>query len=59
MQDYRLYFLDRHDKIHRHIEMECRDDDHATELVRAHLADSAMELWCGSRLVKRFEAMGR
>ncbi len=56
MPDYPLYLLDRHDKIHAHLEMECGDDDHAIELVNEHLAGAAMELWCGPRLVRRFTA---
>ena len=55
MQGYYLYFLDAQDHVRRRMDLECRDDAHAIEIVREHIAKSPMELWQGPRLVKRFE----
>jgi hypothetical protein len=53
--DYKLYFMDGRDRITRRVDLECRDDDHAVEVVSEQTSHSAMELWRDSRLVKRFE----
>jgi hypothetical protein len=53
--DYKLYFMDDRDRISRRVDLECRDDDHAIEIVSEHPSSDGMELWQESRLVKRFE----
>jgi hypothetical protein len=52
---YRLYLLDAKNHIRKRLDLECRDDAHALEVVGEHALESAAELWLGSRLVKRFE----
>ncbi len=58
MADYKLYFLNRSDHVRKRIDLDCRDDAHAIEVVGEHIKDApfAMELWQGSRLVKRFDS---
>jgi hypothetical protein len=55
--DYKLYFMNRQNHISRRIDLDCRDDEHAIEVVSEHArnADFALELWQGTRLVRRFE----
>ena len=57
MPDYKLYFIAKSGHISRRIDLDCRDDAHAIEVVGARVkdADHAMELWESARLVKRFE----
>ena len=55
LPDYRLYFLDKNDHIRRRIDLDCRDDAHATEVAAEHMDGNARELWDGARLVRRFE----
>ena len=55
MRDYLLYFLDQDNHITRPVELECRDDGHAMEVVAEHSEGTAMELWEGARLVKCFD----
>lgn len=57
MPDYKLYFMDKRNHISRRVDLDCRDDAHAVEVVGEHAgnADFAMELWQADRLVKRFE----
>ena len=55
MADYQLYLLDSQDHIRKRIDLECRDDAHAVEVVGEHISHMAMELWQGERLVKRFQ----
>jgi hypothetical protein len=54
MPDYKLYFLDEDGRIRRALDLECRDDEQALSVVREHVSDQAMELWCGRRLVRGF-----
>ncbi len=53
MRDYKLYLLDRHDRIQSAIELQCDDDTDAIQLARS-LLDGPMELWEGPRIVRRF-----
>jgi hypothetical protein len=55
--DYRLYFMDRNNRIRRGIDLDCRDDAHAVDVVAEHATEAwfGMELWQRDRLVKRFE----
>ncbi len=55
MVDYRLYLFDSKNHIHRRVDLECRDDAHAIEVVGEHAFHGAAELWQRGRLVKRFE----
>ncbi len=55
LADYRLYFLDPQNHIRRRVDLECRDDGHAIEMVADHAPHGGVELWQGARLVKRFE----
>ena len=52
---YYLYLLDRADHVRRRLDLDCRDDVHAIEVVEEHDRSLTMELWEGSRMVKRFE----
>jgi hypothetical protein len=56
MPDYRLYFLSPQGRIAHVLELECRDDDHAVELVARHVDGRAMELWRRDRMVQAFAA---
>jgi hypothetical protein len=56
MPDYRLYFLGPQGRIAHVLEMECRDDEHAIDLVQSHADGRAMELWLRARMVKAFAA---
>ena len=53
--DYRLYFIDANNHIRRRVDLECRDDAHAIEVVGEHAPEGGVELWQGARLVKRFD----
>ena len=53
--DYQLYFLDAKNHIHRRLDLECRDDAHAIEVVGEHAVHDIVELWRRDRLVRRFE----
>ena len=56
LPDYRLYLLDKNNHVRRRVDLECRDDEHAIEVVSEHEWYSVMELWQRYRLVRRFEA---
>jgi hypothetical protein len=56
MTDYRLYFIDGKNHISRRVDLECRDDSHAIDVVAEHTPFGVAELWQGARLVQRFEA---
>jgi len=56
MKDYRLYLLDGAGRIGHRLDLECRDDAHAFEVVEAHGLREAAELWCGARQVRSFPA---
>ncbi len=57
MCEYKLYLLDDRDHIRSAVDLECEDDEQAIRLARASL-NAPMELWQGSRKVKKFEAAG-
>ena len=56
MADYRLYFLNTEGRIRHALEFQCADDDEAGKLVQDHADGRAMELWCGSRCVAKYDA---
>lgn len=56
MVDYRLYFMDANNHIRRRVDLDCRDDAHAIEVVGEHAPHGRVELWQRDRLVKRFES---
>ena len=51
MAEYRLYCLDRDGHIRRRHEIDAADDAAAIAAARAIAAESAAELWCGTRKV--------
>jgi hypothetical protein len=53
---YRLYFLDKSDRIREAIDMQCADDEAAIEAVAGHADGRRMELWNQDRVVRRFAA---
>lgn len=55
MSDYRLYFLED-DRIRHVVVLSCDTDEDAIAEVEKHPDGRAKELWCGARVVKRFEA---
>lgn len=55
MQTYHLMFLDEFGAVRRQIEMECRNDAHALEVIKSHDLGTVMELWKAGRLVARFQ----
>lgn len=56
MADYRLYFLDRDERVEHVVELDCADDAHALNLVADHDTGGPMELWQLARRVKVFPA---
>ncbi len=54
MPDYRLYILNKKDRIDRAVLLSCDDQEHALAEMALHLvgADGA-ELWLGKQLVHR------
>lgn len=56
MAYYRLYFLDKSDRIGQVIDMECADDAAAIEAVAGRDDGRRMELWNQDRVVRRFAA---
>jgi hypothetical protein len=57
LADYKLCFVGRDERVIRRVELDCRDDAHAIEVVGGYAqhSDYAMELRQEARLVKRFE----
>ena len=55
MPGYYLYFLDGKDHVRRRLDLDCRDDTHAIEVVKEHALTNSAELWERGRMVKRFE----
>jgi hypothetical protein len=53
MRSYKLYLLDENDRIQSAMDLQCDDDADAIQLAQS-LLDGAMELWQGSRIVRRF-----
>jgi hypothetical protein len=56
MPDYRLYFYDDQYRIRFVMTLECADDQEAIQSAEKHRDGRALEVWCRTRLVKRFEA---
>ena len=56
MLSYRLYFLDREDRITSAVELECASDDDALRAVGTHVDGRPMELWQQGRKVCKFAA---
>jgi len=54
--DYKLYFFDRDDRIHRRVDLTCDSDNHAEAVVAEHVDGHAMELWQGSRFLAHYPA---
>jgi hypothetical protein len=55
MAGYRLYFL-LDGRIRHAVPLDCDNDAEAIRTVLDHTDGRAMELWCGARIVKCFEA---
>lgn len=55
MSYYRLYFFDRAGHIERFSELEQASDAEAIAAAGELARPQPMELWCGKRLVRRFE----
>lgn len=55
MPHYRLYFLHSDNRISRAIDVECAGDEHAIEQAASFRYVHAIEVWQGTRLVKRIE----
>jgi len=56
MPEYKLYFLDAKGHIYRRQDLECADDKAALRVADALIIDHDMELWCGTRCVRKFES---
>jgi hypothetical protein len=54
LPDYRLYYLDDANRIRHSVEFECATDNDADRLVLERTDGRAMELWSGTRLVRKF-----
>jgi hypothetical protein len=54
MPHYRLYFLHLDNRISNAVDLDCETDEAAIEKVSSLRYVHAMELWQGTRLVKRF-----
>jgi len=52
--EYKLYFTDPTGHIHRRVDLECADDREAIEVAARHIDGLDLELWTGSRFVKKF-----
>jgi hypothetical protein len=55
MAYYRLYFLDGAQRIEHFREFELADDALATRQAAEWRCTMAMELWCGPRMVRRWD----
>ena len=56
MTDYRLYFFDSADHIHRVADIEAKADEWAIAAARAMADGGRMELWQRARMVEAFPA---
>jgi hypothetical protein len=54
MPDFRLYFLDKRDRIVEARDLECEDDDDAIRAVETQRDGRAMELWRRDRRIRVF-----
>jgi len=54
LPDYRLYYLDQANRIRHAVEFECAGDNEADRIALEHAGGHAMELWSGTRLVRKF-----
>jgi hypothetical protein len=52
---YRLYFLDKSNRIRQAVDMQHEDDAAAVEAAKAQADGRRMELWNQDRVVRRFE----
>jgi hypothetical protein len=57
MAHYRLYFLHLDNRISRAIDVDCAGDEHAIEQASSFRYVHVIEVWQGTRLVKRIEPM--
>lgn len=55
MTYYRLYVLDRDDRVDQAVELHCPSDDEAEAFARGHDHGAAMELWSLARLVRKYD----
>lgn len=58
MTDYKLYFLGRGGAFERREDLACEDDAHAIRHAVKVYDGTPMELWCGARLVRKFDGVG-
>ena len=56
MQRYRIYFLDENGHISNAIDMECADDEQASECAKKFLSGRDAELWHEDRLIATYIA---
>lgn len=59
LAEYKLYCLDRNDRIEKRIEFEAADDAAAMAYARDNHPGTNCELWCGARKVALIPAEGR
>lgn len=55
MPHYRLYFLRADNRVDRAVDLDCESDEEAIDKASELRGLEAMELWQGTRLVKRIE----
>jgi hypothetical protein len=56
MPEYQLYFLDAKGHVYRRQDLVCANDNEAIAIAKALRHPHGMELWCGVRTVRKFEA---
>ena len=59
MPDFRLYFLDKHDRIVEARDLECEDDEAAIRIVEVEGDGRAMELWRRDRRIRVFPSVNQ
>ena len=59
MLDFRLYYLDKRDRIVEARDLECMDDDDAIRAVEAQRDGRAMELWRRDRRIRIFPTVSQ
>jgi hypothetical protein len=59
LPDFRLYYLDKRDRIVEARELECMDDDDAIRAVEAQRDGRAMELWRRDRRIRIFPTVSQ
>jgi hypothetical protein len=55
MPHYRVYFLGGGNRINEAIDLDCKNDDEAIEKATGVRYTHAIEVWQGTRLVKRID----